>query len=143
MKPRKTIPRKPKENHVGRPKKIETPEDLLNLFYEFVEITKKKEIVKTVRFTNSDGGVSTKEEVFPQPFFLLDFTDYLGVDCRYLEKIKLRNDEFFTVVYYIKEFIAKPKNDGCNGRNVQCKHRFSTSRTCEQAGFDDEWGFFQ
>lgn len=112
MKPRKTIPRKPKENHVGRPKKIETPEDLLNLFYEFVEITKKKEIVKTVRFTNSDGGVSTKEEVFPQPFFLLDFTDYLGVDCRYLEKIKLRNDEFFTVVSYIKEFIANQKMTG-------------------------------
>lgn len=110
MKPRKTIPRKPKENHVGRPRKIETPEDLLNLFNEFVEETKKKEIVKTVRFTNSDGGVSTKEEVFTQPLFLLDFTDFLGVNFRYLED--LPPGEFSTVVSYIKEFIANQKMTG-------------------------------
>lgn len=109
MKPRKTIPRKPKENHVGKPRIIETPEDLLNLFFEWVEETKKKEIVKKVRFTNSDGGVSTKEEVFPQPLFLLDFTDFLGVNPRYLKDL---NSEYSPVVSYIKEFVANQKMTG-------------------------------
>lgn len=93
---------------VGRPRKIETPEELINKWEEFKKYQHDHPIVKLVKFAN-DKGESTREEYFEQPLFIGDFTDYLNVGDNYLDQL---TEEFSCVVSIIKRQINNQKLKG-------------------------------
>lgn len=100
-----------KKSNAGRPKKY-TPEQLKQLFDEWVKKEADNPIEKKVEFIN-DGKTSKKIEYFQRPLMQGNFFDYIDVSDRYFEDLmKYNSEEFSHVVSYIKRKLNEQKLTG-------------------------------